>query len=193
MAEIFDSALLAGYEKYPQNLGPHPHIPSPVGTKLPSVSERQCVKNSLVDLITLTDIDVLTQRDGWTIKKMFEPSFLSSETEWNYAPDYMFRAKIVDTNMARRKLRDGQQCYYLNIIYMVNIPEIGIRLVKQDNISANFTAGSNLTRYLFNMGFDVYNIDEFNPRDLISLDALVNIGRNEYNYLVVNYAEKFSN
>ena len=43
------------------------------------------------------------------------------------------------------------------------------------------------------MGFDVYNIDEFNPHDLIGLDTLVNIGRNEYNYLVVNYAEKFSN
>ena len=183
ITEVYENTLFEGLEGYSSS-------PRTSHIRHFEVNNRQSVKNSTVNLANLSKTDVLHQKEGWKIMKMFDPSYLPTDIEWEYSPDYYFKAKIVDFQMARRELSGGYDCYYLNIIYLVDVPSIGVKLFRQDNISANFTTGSNLTHYLFNMGFDLYNMDYFNPQDLIGLDVVVNIGRNDSNYLVVNYAEK---
>ncbi len=188
--EIYEHPLFEDFETYYSN----PRNNQPIRqTKNFDVNNRQSVRNSKVDLKTLSNNAVSHQKDGWTIKKMFDPTYLSPNIDWTHDENERFKGTIVDFQMVRGTLNDGYECYYLNVIYLVNIPDVGIRLVRQDNLSANFTSGSNLAKYLFTLGFNLFEMQEFDPKELIGIDVWVGIGRNESNFFTVNYVEKFGN
>lgn len=188
--EIYQNELFEGFGIYSAS----PRKPSQIRqSKTFDVTNRQSVRNSQVDLSTLSNTSVSFQKDGWSIKKMFDLSYLSPKTEWTFDESEKFKAKIVDFQMTRGKLENNYDCYYLNVIYMINLPDIGIKLVKQDGLSANFTSGSNLAQYLFALGFNLYEMQEFNPQDLIGIDVWIGIERNENGFFTVNYVEKINN
>ena len=188
--EIYQNELFDNYETYFEK----PSRPIQFRqAKSIEISNRQSVRNSKVDLSKISNSAVSLQKDGWTIKKMFDPSYLSPGITWDYDPNERFKAVIADFQITRVQLEDDYDYYYLNIVYMVNIPDIGVRLVKQEDLPANLTSGSNLTKYLFVLGFNLYEMQEFNPQDLIGIDVWVGIGRNESDFFTVNYVEKFGN
>lgn len=142
---------------------------------------RQCVQNINIDndeLQNKNNNELSKINSGWRIKKMYQNRCINFNPNNSIDCTKIYRGYITNYFIEKIIMQDGTEIFYIKILVTVKLPEKGVgELVYKT--SANFTPNSDLCKLLFDLGFNVGTMTDFNPDLLIDIPVLVNLKYNQ--------------
>lgn len=138
---------------------------------------RQCVENSNMtpEEIKRANNQQLKQvRHGWRIIKTFIPKLVIKEPDFDV--DKRYRGFISDYEIYKVKNKQDEEFIYILFIMSIYTKNQGM-VDLQFKTSANFTQNSVLTKFLFDLGYNVANMQYIELDELIGMPIYVEFDR----------------
>lgn len=138
---------------------------------------RQCVENSNMTLeeIKRANNQQLKQvRHGWRIIKTFIPKLVIKDPDFDV--DKRYRGFISDYEIYKVKNKQDEEFIYILFIMSIYTKNQGM-VDLQFKTSANFTQNSVLTKFLFDLGYNVANMQYIELDELIGMPIYVEFDR----------------
>ena len=138
---------------------------------------RQCVENSNMTLeeIKRANNQQLKQvRHGWRIIKTFIPKLVIKDPDFDV--DKRYRGFISDYEIYKVKNKQDEEFIYILFIMSIYTKNQGM-VDLQFKTSANFTQNSVLTKFLFDLGYNVANMQYIELDELIGMPIYVELDR----------------
>lgn len=138
---------------------------------------RQCVGNSNMtpEEIQRANNQQLRQvRHGWRIIKTFTPKLVIKDPDFDV--DKKYRGVISDYEIYKVKNKQDEEFIYILFIMSIYTKNQGM-VDLQFKTSANFTQNSVLTKFLFDLGYNVANMQYIELDELIGMPIYVELDR----------------
>lgn len=138
---------------------------------------RQCVENSNMtpEEIKRANNQQLKQvRHGWRIIKTFIPKLVIKDPDFDV--DKRYRGFISDYEIYKVKNKQDEEFIYILFIMSIYTKNQGM-VDLQFKTSANFTQNSVLTKFLFDLGYNVANMQYIELDELIGMPIYVEFDR----------------
>ena len=113
-------------------------------------------------------------RHGWRIIKTFTPKLVIKDPDFDV--DKKYRGVISDYEIYKVKNKQDEEFIYILFIMSIYTKNQGM-VDLQFKTSANFTQNSVLTKFLFDLGYNVANMQYIELDELIGMPIYVELDR----------------
>ena len=135
-------------------------------------------------LAEMTPENLKKIKGKWKVRKMYHNYNLGNDL-FEFDPSRPYKGFITDYTIYKKRNTNNKEYYCIKFYVTVHLEEDGSIYELTHYVNANFLNRTPLTKLLFELGFNVGNVNDFELDWLINLPVLVYINRLDNGYVCI--------